>query len=142
MIRYTLQCAEGHRFESWFQSADAFDVLHAAGKITCAVCNDTTVEKSLMAPNVGSDRSAAPSESPLTVPATPAEKALAELKRRVEENSDYVGLRFAQEARDMHAGRTPERPIHGEAKLDEAKKLLEDGIPVAPLPFTPTRKAN
>ena len=69
-------------------------------------------------------------------------KALAELKRHVEANSEYVGLEFAREARAMHEGETPERSIYGEARADEAKKLLEDGIPVAPLPFRPGRKSN
>ncbi|MGC9419888.1 MAG: DUF1178 family protein [Rhodovulum sp.] len=144
MIRYALSCAEGHRFESWFQSADAFDSLQAAGMVTCAVCGGTQVEKSLMAPRIGGD--ATPAEDrpdrPLSKPASPAEQALAELKRKIEAESDYVGLRFAHEAREMHAGLAPRRAIHGEAKLDEAKKLIEEGVPIAPLPFTPGRKTN
>ncbi|MBK1636374.1 DUF1178 family protein [Rhodovulum adriaticum] len=145
MIRYTLSCADGHRFESWFQSADAFDKLHAAGMVACAVCGGTQVQKTLMAPSVATDTPAAPAEPDapkLSTPASPAEQALAELKRKIEAHSDYVGPRFAQEARDMHAGLTPERAIHGEARLDEAKKLIEEGIPVAPLPFAPGRKTN
>ncbi|ARE41066.1 hypothetical protein RGUI_2925 [Rhodovulum sp. P5] len=140
MIRYTLICDEGHRFESWFQSADAFDKLLAAGMVSCAVCAGTKVSKTLMTPSVATEASNAPDPRPGAV--TPPEKAIAELKRKIEENSDYVGLRFAQEARDMHDGTIPERPIHGEARLDEAKRLIEDGIPVAPLPFMPTRKTN
>lgn len=144
MIRYTLTCADGHRFESWFQSADAFDTLLASGRVTCAVCGSGKVEKSLMAPNVATDKATEPPATPpsLTAPASPAEQALAELKRRVEEHSDYVGPRFAKEARDMHAGLTPERAIHGEARIEEARKLLDEGIPIAPLPFTPGRKTN
>ena len=67
---------------------------------------------------------------------------LEKLRRHVEANSDYVGLSFAAEARAMHEGRVPERAIHGEARPDEARRLLEDGIPVAPLPFRPTSKTN
>ena len=70
------------------------------------------------------------------------EQALAELRRQVEENSDYVGLNFAKEARAMHDGDAPARAIHGEAKPDEARKMLEDGLPVMPLPFVPRRKTN
>ena len=72
----------------------------------------------------------------------PAEQAIAEIKKHVEENSHYVGKDFAKEARAMHLGDLPERPIYGEAKTEEAKSLIDDGIPVTPLPFTPNRKTN
>ena len=114
--------------------------------VTCAICGDTQVEKAIMAPRVRPARSAAApvkeKETPLSAPANPAEQALAELKKQVEKNSDYVGANFAQEARSMHLGDTPERAIYGEAKLEEAKSLIEDGVPVVPLPFTPGRKSN
>ena len=148
MIQYTLKCADGHTFDSWFQSGAAFDKLAATNMVSCAVCGSTRVEKSIMAPRVRTARNAAqpPAEQPapptLFEPAHPAEQALAELRKHVEQNSDYVGGRFASEARAMHEGETPERPIFGEAAVGEARKLLEDGIPVAPLPFLPNRKTN
>ena len=71
-----------------------------------------------------------------------AEAALAELKQKIKDNSEYVGTDFADEARKIHDGDAPERSIYGEAKAEDAKKLIEDGIPVAPLPFVPTRKQN
>ena len=91
-----------------------------------------------MAPAVSTAQKAA---DLVSTPSEP-ETALAELKRQVEENADYVGLSFATEARAMHDGTTPERPIYGEANLKDAKSLIEDGIPVAPLPFVPKRKTN
>lgn len=140
MIRYTLTCDGGHRFDSWFQSAEAHDKLHAAGMIACAVCGSTAVEKALMAPAV---QTPAPvPEGPLTQPAGVAEQMLADLRRRIEAESDYVGLSFAAEARAMHEGRAPERSIWGEARPDEARALIEDGIPVAPLPFIPKTRTN
>ena len=145
MICFTLKCAEDHRFESWFPSAEAFERLKAAGHVTCAVCGAAEVEKAVMAPRVSTARGKAEARAkagPLTAPASPAEQALAELKRHVEANSEYVGLEFAREARAMHEGEAPERAIYGEARADEARKLLEDGIPVAPLPFRPGRKSN
>ncbi len=157
MINYTLKCANDHRFDSWFQSAAAFDKLKAAGMVACAVCGDTNVEKAMMAPRVRPARSAAakPQETtpapapgaanapgPLSQPASPAEQALKELRDHVEANSDYVGKDFASEARAMHVGDAPERPIYGEAKVEEAKALIEDGVPVAPLPFYIGRKTN
>lgn len=143
MIRYALSCPNDHNFESWFQSAEAFDRLKAAGQVTCAVCGAAEVEKSLMAPAVRPARKVGePAPRPLATPANPAEEALAALRRKIEENSEYVGMNFATEARAIHDGEAPERPIYGEARLDEAKRLIEDGVPVAPLPFMPGRKSN
>lgn len=136
MVRYSLSCADGHRFESWFQSANAYDDLAARGLLSCAECGSSKVEKALMAPTVSSGR------EDLAKPQHPREAMLAAMRRHVEENSDYVGLSFAAEARKIHAGESPERNIWGEAKPDEAKALLEEGIPVAPLPFVPKRQAN
>lgn len=138
MIRYSLKCDQGHGFDSWFANAAGFDRLAAAGHVACPDCGSTAITKALMAPAVA----APPPERPLAHPRDPQETALAELRRQVEANSDYVGLSFAAEARAMHEGRSPERAIHGEAKWDEARALLEDGIPVAPLPFLPSRKTN
>lgn len=138
MIRYTLSCADGHRFDSWFASAEAFDGLSASGHLSCAVCGSGKVEKALMAPSVKVDSG----DPGLSAPATPAEQALAELRRHVEENSEYVGMSFAREARAIHDGIAPERPIYGEARAEDARKLIEDGVPVAPLPFRPRSKSN
>lgn len=144
MIQFSLKCAKGHQFDSWFQSGAAFDKLHAAGMVSCVHCGDTSVEKALMAPRVNATEDAPDvSSTPLSAPPQDkAAKALAELRAHVEKNSDYVGGNFAQEARAMHDGDAPERPIWGEARSDEAKKLIDDGVPVAPLPFVPTRKTN
>ena len=142
MIRYSLKCAADHGFESWFQSGAAFDSLHAAGHVTCPVCGSSTVEKSLMAPMVRPTREDEAAKPSLGAPATELEQALAALRRQVEENSEYVGVNFVTEARRIHAGDAPERAIYGEARADEANKLIEDGVPVAPLPFLPARKAN
>lgn len=134
MIRFHLKCDQNHSFESWFQSGEAFDRLVASGMVSCADCGSTSISKSIMAPAVSKS-------SDITAP-RPTDAALAKLRDVVEQNSDYVGSGFAKEARDMHDGVTPERPIYGEAKLEEAKKLVEDGIPVMPLPFIPRKKTN
>lgn len=135
MIKYTLKCTEGHSFESWFQNAAAFDKLMDGGLVTCAVCGALGVEKAIMAPQVQSARSKSKAAGPLSAPSSPAEQALAEMRRHVEENSENVGKRFAQEARAIHDGDAPERAIYGEAKIEDAKALIDDGIPVAPLPW-------
>ncbi len=142
MIRYTLRCAEDHRFDSWFGSSADFDRLHGGGHLACAVCGSGSVEKDLMAPGIATAEPAAPSPAtPLSAPASPAEQALAELRRRIEATADNVGGRFAEEARSIHEGTAPARPIIGEARPAEARALIEEGIPVAPLPWS-TRRGN
>lgn len=135
MIRYALRCDGGHDFDGWFRSSQAFDTMRAAGHVACTHCGSGAVEKSLMAPSVPVKSAAKPAENP-------AEAALAALRRQVEANSDYVGLKFVDEARAMHEGRAPGRAIHGEARPEDARKLIEDGVPVAPLPFIPRQKTN
>ena len=139
MIRFSLSCDRDHRFDSWFASAAAYEILDKGGMLSCAVCGSSKVAKSLMAPAVGTDRRR---DKPLSGPPSPAEQALAALRRKVEENSEYVGLSFAAEARAMHDGDAPERSIYGEARIDEARKLIADGVPVAPLPFGPRKRIN
>ncbi|MDQ1900141.1 DUF1178 family protein [Paracoccus sp. WLY502] len=135
MIRYALRCDQGHDFDGWFRSSEAFDTTRAAGHVACTQCGSAKVEKSLMAPAVPAARKG-------DTAMTPAEAALHALRQQVEANSDYVGLKFVDEARAMHEGRTPARAIHGEAKIEEARKLIEEGVPVAPLPFVPRQKTN
>ncbi len=149
MISYALRCANGHSFDSWFQSATAFESLVAGGHLSCPICGSGQVEKALMAPAVRPAKKAAlaaegtaPAKPGLAEPQSDLEEALAALRREVEKNSEYVGLNFAAEARRIHDGDAPERSIYGEAKPEEARKLLEDGVPVAPLPFIPPRKTN
>ena len=140
MILYALQCDHDHDFESWFKSAQAFETLLAAGMVSCSLCGSTKVHKKLMAPAVRPARDA--TDAPLTTPRSKVEEAFAALRRQVEENSEYVGGGFAAEARRIHEGEAPERAIYGEAKPDEARQLIEDGVQIAPLPFLPRRKAN
>ncbi|WP_281825391.1 DUF1178 family protein [Jannaschia rubra] len=132
MIRYSLKCADGHAFDGWFRSADAFDDLAAGRRVECSVCGSTDVQKTMMAPGVGG----------LSAPASEVEKKIAALRRKVEAEATYVGGRFAQEARAIHDGEVPDRPIYGEANAAEVRDLLRDGVPVAPLPFLPKSRAN
>ncbi len=143
MIRYDLRCAEGHAFEAWFRSSEAYDEQRRQGRVRCAVCGNAEVEKQLMTPAVhgggnGNGATAAPraaAEAPLSRPATPLEAMLRVLRRRIEETSDYVGRAFADEARRIHLGEAEERPIWGEASLEEARALEDEGISVTPIPW-------
>jgi hypothetical protein len=120
MIRYALKCAEDHRFESWFQSASAFDTLSGRGHVACPVCGGTDVEKAIMAPRVATAEKARtavrrrrPGNDALSGPAHPAEQMLRKLREHIEKNSTYVGDRFAAEARAMHVGDKDEAPSTG-----------------------------
>ena len=137
MIRYNLKCARAHEFEAWFRSSAAYDEQRRAGHVGCAVCGSTEVEKAVMAPALKVPAAkAAPDLAPsLTKPASPGEAALAALRRKIETTSDYVGREFAAEARRIHDGEEAERAIWGEASLDDARALKDDGIPVAPIPW-------
>ncbi|PIB24187.1 hypothetical protein BFP76_02860 [Amylibacter kogurei] len=141
MIKYTLKCEHGHQFESWFESANAYDKLFGAGMVTCSVCGTLGVEKSIMAPRVQTSRER-PAKGPLSQPASPAEQALAEMRKKIEAEAENVGGNFAKEARKIHDGEAPERSIIGEAKIDDAKALIEDGIPVVPLPWGRNKRSN
>ena len=149
MIRYALRCDNTHAFDSWFRSAAGFDQLVGAGQVACPDCGSTSVVKALMAPSVAPEAASGPHGDrievpapPLSTPAGPREAALAELRKRIQEKSEYVGMNFVAEARAIHDGDAPERSIYGEARPDEARRLIEDGVPVAPLPFMPRRQVN
>ncbi len=148
MIRYALKCENDHQFETWFKSADSFDQLVGMGLVDCPQCASSSVEKSLMAPRVPakSNQSVGGAPSPVqpmaSGPDPKLEAALMELRAHVETNSEYVGPRFATEATSMHLGETPHRSIYGEVNPEEAKRLVDDGVPALPLPFVPKQKTN
>lgn len=145
MIRYSLKCQNEHTFDSWFQSASAFDKLQDTKMVTCAICGSTEIEKAIMAPQVRPDRinkKPAVTDRPLSGPASAAEQAIAEMRKKIEDTSENVGTDFAKEARAIHNGDAPARSIYGEAKIKEAKELADDGIDVTPLPWRDRRNSN
>ena len=141
MIQYSLKCENDHAYDSWFQSAEAYDKLCSAGLLSCEICGSTKVSKAIMAPHVNSSKKRS-NLAPSVPEKTDMERAVEDLRTHVESTSEYVGTKFVQEARDIYLGDKPERPIYGEAKPEEAKKLIEDGVPVMPLPFRPKKKTN
>lgn len=141
MILYSLVCEQGHAFKAWFKDSVAFDRQTAAGKVACPRCGTAKVEKAPMAPRIAK-KTAAERAAPLAhTPGKDAKlgKLLKALREHVEQNYDYVGERFAEEARRIHHGEAEERDIYGETTADDARALKEEGIPVAPLPSLPRR---
>jgi hypothetical protein len=158
MIRYALACRHGHAFEGWFSASADYDDQSARGLVSCPVCGDGEVRKQIMAPAVAGTKAqkGAPASTPpavadeATAPQpTPQMRemmmqAMGKVRRHVEENFDYMGDRFADEARAIHEGRSEERGIYGEATPREVAALVEDGVQVAALPPAPQprRKLN
>ncbi len=149
MIRYRLTCPDAHEFEAWFSSSAAYDKQAKAGHVTCPECGSNKVEKTLMAPNVATSRkkeaarekakAAAPRPVASQMPAEMLEM-MRKIRDHVRENADYVGDKFAEEARKIHYEESEARGIYGEATPDEAQALYEEGIAVHPLPLLPEDK--
>jgi hypothetical protein len=141
MIRYRLVCSEGHEFEGWFKSSAAYDDQQARSQIRCPHCGTVAVSKAIMAPSLATRTAsveriadAAPS------PSWPGEEAqqlrdmMRKLRATLEKHSEYVGPRFAEEARKIYYEESSARGVYGEASPEEAKALCEEGIPILPLP--------
>jgi hypothetical protein len=156
MIVFDLACTHGHRFEGWFGSSADYEDQRGRGLLSCPHCGTEDVSKAPMAPAVPAKGNTRAETPPAPVAAQPmanmpmppeVQKALAALAKAQAEalkNSTWVGDRFAEETRKMHYGERDEAPIHGQASLAEAKALIEEGVPVAPLPFpvAPPDKLN
>ncbi len=148
MIIFDLKCAPaGHVFEAWFGSSDDYADQRARGLVSCPICGAAEVEKAPMAPAVpkkggGGGAPNLFSSDPETVKQVLG--ALAAMQRKLVEGSNWVGDRFASEARAIHLGEAEARSIHGRATREQAESLADDGIPVAPLPFpiNPPREEN
>ena len=130
MIVYNLRCKNSHEFEGWFKDSAAFDAQQKTGKLVCPVCDSRKVEKAVMAPAVAGTKKDAPSTEELRQ----MRQFVSGWRKYVTDNAEYVGPRFPEEARKIHYGETEERHIYGEASVEEAKELIEEGVEVAPLP--------
>jgi hypothetical protein len=154
MIRFTLKCNEGHEFEAWFRNGDTYERQAKRGEVRCPDCGSAKVAKAIMAPAIakGGRRVAveapapetpAPAETKPAPAADPGEmhvagklrEALREMRRFIEKNAEYVGPKFADEARKMHKGESDERSIYGEASDAEAEALEEEGIEFGRIPW-------
>ena len=146
MILYDLRCSQGHKFEAWFKDSGSYDKQAKRGDVECPVCSDTSVEKAIMAPRLSSSTRKKGSEHDTPISRGPHSDerasevareildAVGKVQRHVEENCDYVGDKFADEARAIHHGDSEERGIYGEATKSEVEDLLDEDIPVMPVP--------
>ena len=148
MIKFALLCARGHEFQSWFQSSEAFDTQVESGLVLCPLCQVTEVTKAIMAPAIASRGEAARAKPPAQAQSQTkvalldrhdlkSRAVIDAFRRRIFAEADDVGTSFAEEARKIHNGLVPERPIHGQASIGDARALIEEGVPVLPVPPSP-----
>ena len=138
-----LHCRSEHVFEGWFASEEDFQSQLGKGLVQCPLCGDDQIQKRLSAPRLNLRASAsasaqAPTAEPSPPPQLPSDASQAaawlQRMRQAVAQSEDVGERFTEEARKMHSGETDQRAIRGQANLDQTLQLLEEGIPVLPLP--------
>jgi hypothetical protein len=141
MIRYALACEAGHEFEGWFSASGDFDDQARRGLLNCPVCETREVRKQIMAPAVAGTSKRDDAQTALAQRAMMME-VMSRVRAHVKDNFDYVGDRFAAEARAIHDGKSEVRGIYGEASTAEVKALVADGVPVAPLPPEPPKKTE
>lgn len=153
MIVFDLKCGSGHVFEAWFASSAAYEGQREGGLVQCPLCGSGEVAKAVMAPNIGAKgntKAPVPAQPSSADAAPPPElvkaamAAVAQMQAKMLENSEWVGVTFADRARAMHNGEEDHAPIHGQATPEQAKELIEDGIEVAPLlvPVVPPEARN
>ena len=141
MIKFDLICDEQHRFEAWFSSNSDFEKQRDGKLVECPHCGSVNVDKALMAPSVSTARSKEASvQLAMNTTQKTAMEQLRQAVKTIRDNSEDVGERFPEEARKIHYGESEERGIIGQAKPDEVKSLLEEGVGVAPLPDLPEDK--
>jgi hypothetical protein len=134
VIQYSLHCSKGHRYDAWFKNAAAFDEQQARGIVSCAICGDGAIEKAPMAPAVARTDGEKVSLSSAHPDAVTFRELLRAFRQKVTSEADYVGDRFADEARKIHFEEVEARGIYGEATRDEVAGLIEEGIDFMPLP--------
>jgi hypothetical protein len=146
MIHYQLRCQAEHQFDGWFKDSAAFETQVKRGLVACPQCGDVGVHRALMAPAIGRkrvtvDQTGAPDPPPVpekdVVLPDQVRAVLQRVRAEIERTSDYVGPRFADEARRIHRGESEKRSIYGESSAEQAEALAEEGIEVARIPWVP-----
>ena len=131
MIKYSLICDNDHVFEAWFSDSESFEKQNKKNLISCLTCSSTKIKKDIMAPRISSGKQ---KTNRLSQKKDKVEMILNKVRQHVESNFDYVGDKFADEARAIHYGEKEEREIYGETSIHDAVELIEEGINVEPLP--------
>ena len=131
MIRYFVACVGEREFEAWFWKSAAYDTQRKKKQVECPVCGSHEVRKRIMAPAIRASGSKSDREKS---PEAVAAKMAGEIRQKIAETHDYVGDRFADEARSMYYGEAEHRPVWGEVTPEVAEELQEEGVPAMPIP--------
>ncbi len=139
MILFDVKCARGHVFEAWFRDSNTAERQMKRREVACPACGNTATAKAPMAPRIGKKgkSQAKPDATEMAAMSAKLRQELTELRAKVESNCDYVGEKFAEEARKIHYGETDPRGIYGETSKDEAEALAEEGVQFARIPWLP-----
>ena len=138
MIVFNLICSTcEYEFEGWFDNSSAFESQKKRKLINCPNCESSKIKKTLVAPNVGKKSNSKKTTNKKTIASN-----INKIKKIVEDNFDYVGDQFTEEAKKIKYGETEDRPIYGEATIEQTKELIDEDISVTPLPFQSSKKNN
>ena len=138
MIVFSLECKLcGVSFEGWFQNSSDFEKQKKQKILNCPSCNSSTIKKKIMAPNVSKKSNSQNQKIKKSVATN-----ISKLKKTIEKNFDYVGEQFTEEAKKIKYGEVKDRPIYGEASIEQTKELIDEEINIMPLPFSSKRKTN
>ena len=139
MIKYSLECNQSHTFDAWFSDSLNFEKQNKKNQISCPNCSSLKIKKSIMAPSIPSKNY---KSDLLNEKKDKVEVILSKVRKHVEDNFDYVGDKFADEARSMHYGEKEEREIYGETTIEDAVDLIEEGVNVKPMPGVDPKLKN
>lgn len=139
MIKYSLECNQSHTFDAWFSDSLNFEKQNKNNQISCPNCSSLKIKKSIMAPSIPSKNY---KSDLLNEKKDKVEVVLSKVRKHVEDNYDYVGDKFADEARSMHYGEKEEREIYGETTIEDAVDLIEEGVNVKPMPGVDPKLKN
>ena len=138
MIIFNLECKLcGVNFEGWFENSAQFEKQKKQNLINCPSCNSSSITKALMTPNVSKKSNSKDKKIKKTIATN-----ISKYKKIIEKNFDYLGDKFTGEAKKIKYGEAKDRPIYGEATIEQTKELIDEEINVEPLPFAPKRKTN
>tara|TARA_B110000240_G_scaffold92783_1_gene105362 strand:+ start:387 stop:806 length:420 start_codon:yes stop_codon:yes gene_type:complete len=139
MIKYSLECNQSHTFDAWFSDSLNFEKQNKNNQISCPNCSSLKIKKSIMAPSIPSKNY---KSDLLNEKKDKVEVVLSKVRKHVEDNFDYVGDKFADEARSMHYGEKEEREIYGETTIEDAVDLIEEGVNIKPMPGVDPKLKN
>ena len=138
MIVFNLICSEcEYPFEGWFNDTKTFNSQKRQKLINCPNCESSNIKKTLVAPNISKKSNSKKIKNKKTLASN-----INKIKKIVEENFDYVGEKFTEEAKKIKYGESNDRPIYGEATVEQTKELIDEDISITPLPFQSNKKTN